>query len=53
YIRAKRQKTSEYEAHVSGESSRQGNDSDPGPSTSGNQEQIDDYDWWTVVPTFE
>ncbi|GKF56326.1 hypothetical protein Tco_0166666, partial [Tanacetum coccineum] len=36
---AKRQKTSEYEAYVSGESSsRQVNVEEPGPSTSGNQE---------------
>ncbi|GJT48775.1 hypothetical protein Tco_0974932, partial [Tanacetum coccineum] len=44
---AKRQKTSEYESHVIGESSGQGNDSEPGPSSSGNQEQVDDYDFWT------
>ncbi|GJV32255.1 hypothetical protein Tco_1392655 [Tanacetum coccineum] len=44
---AKRQKTSEYEAYGPGESSGQGNDSEPGLSTSGNQEQVDDYDWWT------
>ncbi|GJS47166.1 hypothetical protein Tco_0597287 [Tanacetum coccineum] len=37
---AKRQKTSEYEAYVSGESSsRQVNEEERGPSTSGNQEQ--------------
>ncbi|GJR56765.1 integrase, catalytic region, zinc finger, CCHC-type containing protein [Tanacetum coccineum] len=37
---AKRQKTSEYEAYVSGESSSgQVNVEEPGPSTSGNQEQ--------------
>ncbi|GKF89264.1 hypothetical protein Tco_0263227, partial [Tanacetum coccineum] len=45
---AKRQKTSEYEAYVSGESSfRQVNEEERGPSTSGNQEQVDDYDFWT------
>ncbi|GJW48924.1 hypothetical protein Tco_0080570 [Tanacetum coccineum] len=44
----KRQKTSEYEAYVSGESlSRQVNEEERGPSTSGNQEQVDDYDFWT------
>ncbi|GKG44144.1 hypothetical protein Tco_0483237, partial [Tanacetum coccineum] len=44
----KRQKTSEYEAYVSGESSsRQVNEEDQGPSTSGTQEQVDDYDFWT------
>ncbi|GJX71142.1 hypothetical protein Tco_0308313 [Tanacetum coccineum] len=45
---AKRQKTSEYEAYVSGESSSgQVNEKERGPSTSGNQEQVDDYDFWT------
>ncbi|GJX07495.1 hypothetical protein Tco_0195427 [Tanacetum coccineum] len=45
---AKRQKTSEYEAYVSGESSSgQVNEEERGPSTSGNQEQEDDYDFWT------
>ncbi|GJT71204.1 hypothetical protein Tco_1030490 [Tanacetum coccineum] len=44
---AKRQKTSEYEVHVIGESFGQGNNSEPGPSSSGNQEQVDDYDFWT------
>ncbi|GKC87972.1 retrovirus-related pol polyprotein from transposon TNT 1-94 [Tanacetum coccineum] len=45
---AKWQKTSEYEAYVSGESSsRQVNEEEQGPSTSGNQEQVDDYDFWT------
>ncbi|GJW09981.1 hypothetical protein Tco_1575808 [Tanacetum coccineum] len=45
---AKRQKTSEYEAYVSGESSSgQINENEQGPSTSGNQEQEDDYDFWT------
>ncbi|GKB66203.1 hypothetical protein Tco_0927615 [Tanacetum coccineum] len=46
--RAKRQKTSEYEAYVSGESSSgHVNENEQGPSTSGNQEQEDDYDFWT------
>ncbi|GKA76074.1 hypothetical protein Tco_0782452 [Tanacetum coccineum] len=41
------QKTSEYEAYVSVESlSRQINKSDQGPSSSGNQEQVDDFDFW-------
>nr|GEW27979.1 hypothetical protein [Tanacetum cinerariifolium] len=45
---AKRQKTSEYEAYVSGESSfGQINKEEQGPSTLGNQEQDDDYDFWT------
>ncbi|GJW33256.1 hypothetical protein Tco_0053288 [Tanacetum coccineum] len=44
---AKRQKTSEYEAHVTGESSGQVNESEQSPSSSGNQEQVDDYDFWT------
>ncbi|GJT28718.1 hypothetical protein Tco_0908993 [Tanacetum coccineum] len=45
---AKRQKTSEYEAYVSGESSsRWVNENEQGPSTSENQEQEDDYDFWT------
>ncbi|GKB29958.1 hypothetical protein Tco_0869359 [Tanacetum coccineum] len=44
---AKRQKTSEYEAHVTGESSGQVNESEQNPSSSGNQEQVDDYDFWT------
>ncbi|GJY38898.1 hypothetical protein Tco_0425262 [Tanacetum coccineum] len=45
---AKRQKTSEYEAYVFGESSSgQVNEEERGPSTSGNQEQVDDYDFWT------
>ncbi|GKE27468.1 hypothetical protein Tco_1442852, partial [Tanacetum coccineum] len=45
---AKRQKTYEYEAYVSGESSSgQVNEKERGPSTSGNQEQVDDYDFWT------
>ncbi|GKE30533.1 hypothetical protein Tco_1445917, partial [Tanacetum coccineum] len=44
---AKRQKTSEYEAYVTGESSGQVNESEQSPSSSGNQEQVDDYDFWT------
>ncbi|GJZ28617.1 hypothetical protein Tco_0573264 [Tanacetum coccineum] len=45
---AKRQKTSEYEAYVSVESSsRQINKSDQGPSSSCNQEKVDDFDFWT------
>ncbi|GJX48453.1 hypothetical protein Tco_0273643 [Tanacetum coccineum] len=44
----KRQKTSEYEAYVSGESSfGQVNVEEPSPSTSGNQEQDDKFDFWT------
>ncbi|GKG47691.1 hypothetical protein Tco_0507176, partial [Tanacetum coccineum] len=46
--RAKRQKTSEYEAYVSIESSSgKVNENEQGLSTSGNQEQEDDYDFWT------
>ncbi|GJR87395.1 hypothetical protein Tco_0211406 [Tanacetum coccineum] len=44
---AKRQKTSEYEAHVTRESSGQVNESEQNPSSSGNQEQVNDYDFWT------
>nr|GEU87196.1 retrovirus-related Pol polyprotein from transposon TNT 1-94 [Tanacetum cinerariifolium] len=45
---AKRQKTSEYETYVSGESSSgHDNEQEQGPSTSGNQEQADDYDFGT------
>ncbi|GJS99721.1 hypothetical protein Tco_0820891 [Tanacetum coccineum] len=45
---AKRQKTSEYEAYVSGESSSgQVNIEEPCPSTLGNQEQDDEFDFWT------
>ncbi|GJY62733.1 hypothetical protein Tco_0464193 [Tanacetum coccineum] len=45
---AKRQKTSEYEAYVSGESSSgQVNEEEPSLSTSGNQEHDDDFDFWT------
>ncbi|GJT58211.1 hypothetical protein Tco_0993265 [Tanacetum coccineum] len=50
---AKRQKTSEYEAYVSGESSsRQDNVEEPGPSTLGNQEQIE-FDFWTDLSSDE
>ncbi|GKB59493.1 hypothetical protein Tco_0915679 [Tanacetum coccineum] len=44
---AKRQKTSEYEAYVTGESSGQVNEKEQGQSSSRNQEQTDDYDFWT------
>ncbi|GJU95358.1 hypothetical protein Tco_1320114 [Tanacetum coccineum] len=45
---AKRHKTSEYEAYVSGESlSGQVFQEEQAPSTSGNQEQDDDFDFWT------
>ncbi|GJY13452.1 hypothetical protein Tco_0382761 [Tanacetum coccineum] len=45
---AKRQKTSEYEAYVSGgSSSGQVFQEEQAPSTSGNQEQDDDFDFWT------
>ncbi|GKA35514.1 hypothetical protein Tco_0722005 [Tanacetum coccineum] len=44
---AKRQKTSEYEVHVTGESSGQVNEKEQGQSSSRNQEQTDDYDFWT------
>nr|GEW73421.1 hypothetical protein [Tanacetum cinerariifolium] len=44
----KRQKTSEYETYVFRESSfGEDNEQEQGPSTSGNQEQADDYDFWT------
>ncbi|GJV66979.1 hypothetical protein Tco_1482488 [Tanacetum coccineum] len=44
----KRQKTSEYEAYVYGESSSgQVFQEEQAPSTSGNQEQDDDFDFWT------
>ncbi|GJY49618.1 hypothetical protein Tco_0439574 [Tanacetum coccineum] len=46
--RAKRQKTSEYEAYVSGESSSgHVNENEQGSSTLRNQEQEDDYNFWT------
>ncbi|GJR28855.1 hypothetical protein Tco_1105087 [Tanacetum coccineum] len=45
---AKRQKIYEHRTYVIGESSsRQPDESDPSPSTSGNQEQLDDFDFWT------
>ncbi|GKB55164.1 hypothetical protein Tco_0905917 [Tanacetum coccineum] len=45
---AKRQKTSEHGTYVFGESSfGQVNVSELGPSTSGNQEQLDYFDFWT------
>ncbi|GJV28123.1 hypothetical protein Tco_1384571 [Tanacetum coccineum] len=45
---AKRKKTTEHGTYVFGESSSgQVNESEPGPSTSGNQEQLDDFDFWT------
>ncbi|GJR17629.1 hypothetical protein Tco_0966156 [Tanacetum coccineum] len=45
---AKRQKTSEYKAYVSGESSSgQVFQEEQAPSTSGNQEQDDDFYFWT------
>ncbi|GJY39511.1 hypothetical protein Tco_0425875 [Tanacetum coccineum] len=44
----KRQKISEHGTYVIGESSSgQANESDPSPSTSSNQEQLDDFDFWT------
>ncbi|GJZ53555.1 hypothetical protein Tco_0608440 [Tanacetum coccineum] len=47
-IHVKRQKTSKHGTYVFGESlSGQENESEPGPSTSGNQEQLDDFDFWT------
>ncbi|GJQ99365.1 retrovirus-related pol polyprotein from transposon TNT 1-94 [Tanacetum coccineum] len=45
---AKRQKTSEYEVYMSGESSSgQVFQKEQAPSTLGNQEQDDDFDFWT------
>ncbi|GJX42995.1 hypothetical protein Tco_0259671 [Tanacetum coccineum] len=45
---AKKQKTSEHGTFVFGESSSgQDSESEQGPSTSGNQEQLDDFDFWT------
>nr|GFA38543.1 hypothetical protein [Tanacetum cinerariifolium] len=44
---AKRQKMTKHETYVFGESSSgQVNESKPGLSTSGNQEQLDDFDFW-------
>ncbi|GJW43301.1 hypothetical protein Tco_0072100, partial [Tanacetum coccineum] len=51
---AKRQKTLEYEAYVSRESSSgQVNVEEPSPSTSGNQEQDDEFDFWTDSYAFD
>ncbi|GKD61637.1 hypothetical protein Tco_1299146 [Tanacetum coccineum] len=45
---AKRQKTFEHGTYVFGESSSgQVNESELGPSMSGNQEKLDDFDFWT------
>nr|GEW46683.1 hypothetical protein [Tanacetum cinerariifolium] len=45
---AKRQKTSEHGTYVFEESSSgQANESESRPSTSGNQEQLDNFDFWT------
>ncbi|GJX41706.1 retrovirus-related pol polyprotein from transposon TNT 1-94 [Tanacetum coccineum] len=44
---AKRQNTSEYKAHVIGESSGQVNEKEQGQSSLRNQEKTDDYDFWT------
>ncbi|GJU38811.1 hypothetical protein Tco_1191768 [Tanacetum coccineum] len=44
---AKRQKTFEYEVNVTGESSGQFNEKEQGQSSLRNQEQTDDYDFWT------
>nr|GEY55209.1 hypothetical protein [Tanacetum cinerariifolium] len=45
---AKRQKMTEHGTFVYGESSSgQVNESEPCPSMSGNQEQLDDFDFWT------
>ncbi|GJS27887.1 hypothetical protein Tco_0488507 [Tanacetum coccineum] len=50
---AKRHKTSEYEAYVSGESSSgQVFQEEQALSTSGNQEQDDDFDFWTDSSAF-
>nr|GEU87989.1 hypothetical protein [Tanacetum cinerariifolium] len=49
---AKRQRTYEHETYVFGESSSgQANKSKPGPSTLGNQEQLDDFDFGTNTYT--
>ncbi|GJX28543.1 hypothetical protein Tco_0236622 [Tanacetum coccineum] len=50
---AKRQKTYEYEAHVTGESSGQVNEKEQGQSSLRNQEQTDDYDFWTMSYTLD
>nr|GFA29929.1 hypothetical protein [Tanacetum cinerariifolium] len=45
---AKRQKKSEHETYeIGGSSFDQDYESKPGPSTSGNHEQSDDFDFWT------
>ncbi|GJR46595.1 hypothetical protein Tco_1314698 [Tanacetum coccineum] len=44
---AKQQMTSEYEAHATRESFGQVNEKEQGQSSSRNQEQTDDYDFWT------
>ncbi|GJZ19484.1 hypothetical protein Tco_0556074 [Tanacetum coccineum] len=45
---AKRQKMSEHGTYVFRESSfGQDNESEPGPSTSGNKEELDDFYFWT------
>nr|GEU57647.1 hypothetical protein [Tanacetum cinerariifolium] len=45
---AKRQNTSEHGTNVFGElSSGQVNESEPGPLTSSNKKQLDDFDFWT------
>ncbi|GJR10200.1 hypothetical protein Tco_0792852 [Tanacetum coccineum] len=44
---AKRQKTFEYETYVTGESFRQVNEKEQGQSFLRNQEQTNDYDFWT------
>nr|GEW28443.1 hypothetical protein [Tanacetum cinerariifolium] len=47
-MKFERLQTSEYEAYVSGESSSgQDNKQEQGLSMSSNQEQVDDYDFWT------
>ncbi|GJW18250.1 hypothetical protein Tco_0025686 [Tanacetum coccineum] len=43
----KRQKTFEYKAHVTRESSEQVNEREQSLSSSGNQKQVHDYDFWT------
>nr|GEV45192.1 hypothetical protein [Tanacetum cinerariifolium] len=49
---AKRKKTYEHKTYVFGKiSSYQVNESEPGSSTSGNQEQLDDFDFWTHTYT--
>ncbi|GJV11838.1 hypothetical protein Tco_1353379 [Tanacetum coccineum] len=50
---AKRQNTSEYKAHVIGESSGQVNEKEQGQSSLRNQEKTDDYDFWTEYYALE